>query len=539
MKDRQYLTGAQAIIKTLRAFHIDTIFGIPGVHTLPLYNVLRDEMGIRHILARHEQGAGFMAEGYARITGTPGVVFTITGPGVTNVATPIASAYANSVPLLVISSSAPTTSRGRARGELHEVKDQLGIMRSLAGWTREIEHVEEIPTALRDAFREMHLGRPRGAYLQVPSDLLETTAEVEILTAFAEESIHPCEATISAAGHLLRTAQKPIILAGAGVTAAGANTLLRQLAERLQAPVLLGSKSHDVLASDHPLTLPAAGPLSADLRALITQSDVALVVGSKLGAERFVNDRLPLPKEVIQIDIDPAEIGHNYPVTVSVVSDAYPALTALLEMLDDLPEKQTRTDAIAKARATAYRNIRAQYGERLALLDSVREGLPHNGIIVADMTMLGYASAQYLPVYEPRTFIHPSELCTIGCGLPLALGAKVAAPERPVVALCGDDGFLLNTGELATAVQEQIPVVVVIFNDATLTAVKSEQKLRFSGRYFSTDVYPPDYVALARAFHAEGMYAETPQELRDAINAAIYHRGPTVIEVPLPSWEWE
>jgi thiamine pyrophosphate-dependent acetolactate synthase large subunit-like protein len=538
VKDRQYLTGAQAIIKTLRTFHSNTVFGIPGVHTLPLYDVMRDETGLRHILARHEQGAGFMAEGYARITGSPGVVFTITGPGVTNVATPIASAYADSIPLLVISSSAPTTSKGRARGALHEVKDQFGVMQALAGWTRAIEHVEEIPSALYDAFRAMQLGRPRGAYLQVPADLLEASAEVDLPAAFVVEPVHPSEAVITAAAHLLRTAHNPLILAGTGVTAARANTLLGHLAERLQAPVLLGSKSHDVLASDHPLALPAAGPLSADLHALISQSDVVLVVGSKLGAERTGDERLPLPAKVIQIDIDPAEIGRNYPVTVEVVADAYPALAALLEALHDLPPKRARTDEISKARATAYRNIRTQYGERIALLDSIREGLPRDGIVVADMTMLGYASAQYFPVYEPRTFIHPSELCTIGCGLPLALGAKVAAPERPVVALCGDDGFLLNSSELATAVQEQIPVVVVIFNDATLTAVKTEQQRRFSGRYFSTDVRPPDYVALARAFHAEGVYAETPQKLRDAIDAALHRNSPTVIEVPLPAWEW-
>ena len=210
----------------------------------------------------------------------------------------------------------------------------------------------------------------------------------------------------------------------------------------------------------------------------------------------------------------------------------------LLETLHDLPPRYARTNEISKAREATYRNIRKQYGERVALLDSIRVSLPHDGIVVADMTMLGYASAQYFPVYEPRTFIHPSELCTIGCGLPLALGAKVAAPERPVVALCGDDGFLLNSSELATAVQEQIPVVVVIFNDATLTAVKTEQQRRFSGRYFSTDVRPPDYVALARAFHAEGIRAENPEALRAAISTAIHHRGPTVIEVPLPPWEW-
>jgi len=178
------------------------------------------------------------------------------------------------------------------------------------------------------------------------------------------------------------------------------------------------------------------------------------------------------------------------------------------------------------------------FGEAIHLLDGVREGLPRDGIVVADMTMLGYASEQYLPVYEPRTYVHPAELCTIGCGLPLAIGAKVAAPGRPVVALCGDGGFLLNVGELATAVQEQIPVVVVIFNDSAYTAVKNEQRRRFGARYIATDLLAPDYVAMARSFRANGIYVETPTELRDAIGTAIGNARPTVIEVPLPPREW-
>jgi thiamine pyrophosphate-dependent acetolactate synthase large subunit-like protein len=535
---KQRLSGAQAIIKTLRAFHIETIFGIPGVHTLALYDAMRDEVGLRHVLARHEQGAGFMAEGYARIQGRPGVVCTITGPGATNVATPVASAYADSVPLLVISSSSSTSSDGRGRGELHEIKNQLALMEALTGWTRAVKHVEEIPDALRDAFRSMHLGRPRGAYLQVPFDILATQAEVEIPTEPLKRNVlRPTEATLKAAVQLLLNAHRPVIIAGEGVTAARANDLLRRLAERLDAPVLLGSKSHDVLASTHPLVLTASSYISSELREMLEQSDLALVVGSKLGLERTGEGRLPIPSTLIHIDIDPAEIGRNYPTTVSVVADAYATLEELLAALPaSSAPRQARTDEIARVRESLHRHT-AKYFD-VALLDALREALPRDGIVVADMTMLGYASAQYLPVYEARTFIHPAEFCTIGCGLPLALGAKVAAPERPVVALCGDGGFLLNTGELATAVQEQIPVVVVIFNDATFTAVKSEQKRHFHGRYIATDVRPPDYVALARAFHAQGLRAETPDALRDALSTALQASGPTVIEVPLPARQW-
>ena len=556
MKHRQHLSGAQAVIATLRAYNVDTIFGIPGVHTLPLYDVIRQEQGLRHVLARHEQGAGFMGDGYARISGRPGVVCTITGPGVTNVATPIADAYADSIPLLVISTSLPRAAKGHFRGELHGLKDQLGMMEALAGWARAVEYVEEIPEALRDAFRVMRTGRPRGAYLQIPLDLLEGSAEVEIPESIPApgERVRPTHDAVMAAARLLSEAHRPLIVAGAGVTFAGANEHLASLAELLQTPVLLGGKSHDVLPTDHPLVIAARGYPPKEVQALAETSDVVLVVGSKLGMQRTTTPALeggklrtlrtregslPLSSQLIHIDIDPAEIGHNYPAAVGIVADARLTLEALLEALRDYPRSGTsRMNEIAAIKDALRNRTRRTYGEVTSLLDGLREGLPRNGIVVADMTMPGYASAQYLPVYEPRTFIHPSELCAIGCGLPLALGAKIAAPDRPVVALCGDGGFLLNMGELATAVQEKLSIVTVIFNDATYTAVKSDQRRRFGSRYIATDLLAPDYIALAEAFHAKGVRAESPEELRDAISTAISNAGPTVIEVPLPPNHW-
>jgi len=551
------LTGAQALIATLRAYDVETIFGIPGVHTLPIYDAMRDEPGLRHILARHEQGAGFMAEGYARVSGRPGVVCTITGPGATNVATPLADAYADSIPLLVISTGPGRASQGHFRGELHGLKDQLGAMAALTGWARAVESVEEIPCALQDVFRRMRTGRSRGAYLQIPLDLLEVEAEIELPTPppAVSELDEAAHAAIGAAASLLCQARSPLIVAGAGVTFAGANECLARLAEVLQAPVLLGGKSHDVLPDDHPLVIPARGYSPRVLQALVEASDVALVVGSKLGAQRTgttvleggkvrtlrtQDSGLPLPSDLIHIDIDPAEIGYNYPARIGIAADARLALGALLAALQGQPLRAVaRTQAVADVRSLLRQRVQHAYGEGVALLDSIREALPRHGIIVADMTMLGYASGQYLPVYQPRTYIHPSELCSIGCGLPLALGAQIAAPEQPVVALCGDGGFLLNAGELATAVQERLPVVTVIFNDATYTAVKSDQQHRFGARYIATDLLAPDYMALARAFHARALRAEGPQALCEAIGSALREAdGPTVIEVPLSQRTW-
>jgi thiamine pyrophosphate-dependent acetolactate synthase large subunit-like protein len=534
------ISGAQALIATLRSHGVDTIFGIPGVHTLPIYDALYGEPGLQHILARHEQGAGFMADGYARASGKPGVVCTITGPGITNVATPVASAYADSVPLLVISTSLPRASLGRPRGELHEVKDQFGMMEALAGWARVVTQVEEIPDALRDAFRAMGSSRARGAYLQIPLDLLMVEADMEIPEAAPATPPRPSQEQVAALVRMLTEAERPLIIAGAGVTRAGANEQLARLAERLGAPVLLGHKSHDVLPADHPLAITMTNyGMPAEMRTLLAESDMALVIGSKLGAGRTGNGRLVLPKTMAQIDIDPAEIGRQYPVSLGVMADARLALDALLDALQETPHEWTsRAAEVATVREAIQTNVRRVFGESIDLLDAVREGLPRNGLVVADMTMLGYASAEYLPVYGPHSYIHSSELCSIGCGLPMAIGAKAGAPERPVVALCGDGGFLLNVGELATAVQEQLDVVVVIFNDSTYTAVKRDQARRFGGRYIATDLQAPDYVALARAFGMKGVRAESPRELSEAIEDATTHPGSTLIDVPLPPRQW-
>ncbi len=539
MNNRRHITGAQAIIATLRAHDVNTIFGIPGVHTLPIYDAMCHERGLRHILARHEQGAGFMAEGYARISGHPGVVCTITGPGVTNVATPVANAYADSIPLLVISSSVPSTTPSRGRGELHEVKNQLGVMDSLTGWARSVHTVEEIPSALYDAFSTLRQGRPRGAYLQIPLDLLEKEAKIDIPLPVPVVIKQPRQQDILQAAALLSASKCPIIIAGAGVTAAGANAELAELAELLQAPVVLSSKSHDVLPTEHPLVLTTNDYLPTELRMLTGTSDLVLVVGSKLGAERTDNGRLPLPPSLIHIDIDPSEIGHNYPATLGIVADARLVLAALLKVLHDTHKQYSaRSAEIEQVREALCKSTREANRESFAFLEALRAGLSRESIVIADMTLLGYACAQYLPVYEPRTFVHPAEFCTIGCGLPLALGAKVAAPERPVIALCGDGGFLLNVSELATAVQEKLPVTTIVFNDSTFATVKKDQRKRFNGRYIATDLLAPDYVAIAQAFHAEGIYAQSPEALYQAIRIAANNEVPTVIEVPLPAREW-
>jgi acetolactate synthase-1/2/3 large subunit len=531
------MSGAQAIVATLQTHGVEMVWGIPGVHTIALYDALHGQNAIRHILARHEQGAGYMANGYARATGKPGVALTITGPGVTNIATPVADAFTDSIPLLVISSALPRDHAGKRTGVLHELKNQIGVMDAVAGWTRAVSYVEEIPEALHDAFRALEWGRPRGAYLEIPLDLFALEADLTIPAPKPAPRCAPPPEIVAAAAALLGQAQRPVILAGAGVTASGAHALLAELAERLQAPVVLGGKSRDVLPDSFPLAIAMVGrSATREVQALTETADVALVVGSKLGEERtgLRPGRLPLPGVLIQIDIDPAEIGRQYPVAIGIAADAGVTLQALLERLPAQPAARvSRVDEVQAARAALRAATLRRYPTEAPFLDAVRQAVPPDGIVVADMTYAGYAAGDYFPTTGPRTFIHSSELCTIGCGLPLALGAKLAHPDRTVVALCGDGGFLLNTGELATAVQEGIGVITIIFNDHAYTAVKSHQKRTLAGRYIATDLVAPDYVALARAFGVMGLRATTPDELAGNIAAARQSGNPTLIEVPL------
>jgi thiamine pyrophosphate-dependent acetolactate synthase large subunit-like protein len=535
------MSGAQAVVATLQAHGVEMVWGIPGVHTLALYDALRGQHTIRHILARHEQGAGYMASGYARASGRPGVALTITGPGVTNVATPMADAFTDSIPLLVISSALPRDHTGKRTGALHELKSQRGVMDAVAGWTRAVSHMEEIPDALRDAFRALEWGRPRGAYLEIPLDLFEQEADVTIPMRQPAPLRAPRPEALDAAASMLLAAQRPVILAGAGVTAAGANALLAEVAERLQAPVVLGNKSRDVLPDTFPLAIAMAGRSAPkELRASIEGADAVLVVGSKLSEERIGlrQGKIPMPRALIHIDIDPSEIDHQYPAAIGIAADARLALQALRERLAQQPaERPSRVDEVRAARAALQDSTRRRYSTEVPFLDAIRAAMPDDGILVADMTYTGYAAGDYFPTSGPRTFIHSSELCTIGCGLPMALGAKLAHPDRAVVALCGDGGFLLNTGELATAVQEGIGAIAIVFNDHAYTAVKSNQRTMLGGRYMATDLRTPDYVALARAFGATGLRASTPDDLAGSIAGARHSGGPTLIEVPLQrSW---
>ncbi|MFV0254179.1 MAG: thiamine pyrophosphate-binding protein [Beutenbergiaceae bacterium] len=542
--------GATALVEALKAQGVSTVFGIPGAHTMPIYDALHHDDAIRHITVRHEQGAGFMAEGYARRSGTPGVALLTSGPAVTNASTALASAYADSIPVLVIASSLPRSRENRPGGELHEMKNQLAVMQAVAGWTRRVRYADEIGLAIADCFTYLRSERPRGAYLEVPLDLFDEPVRLPVpgRVQGLRTGVDPDDVRLVA--QRLRMARRPLVVAGAGML--GAEDALQSLIETVGAPVLLGPKGKGLIDDRHPLVISSRYlRILPELEDLVRTSDLVLVLGSRLGAERTGKHSLPLPASLVHIDIDPSELGRNYPAGLGIVADAQEFIRQLLLALASAPpepgsrldgsanpgsgERRQRQAAVQRVREENQAWTRAAYGEQTAFLDAIGAELRDCDTVVADMTVLGYASPELMSIARPRRYIHSYEFCAIGAGFPTALGARVASGGEDVIALCGDGGVLLTITELATAVQSGIGVIAIIFNDNAYTAVRREQQRFYPGRLPATALNAPDFVALAHSFGAQGVLARTPDELRAAIAAARGRDLPTVIEVPLPA----
>jgi acetolactate synthase-1/2/3 large subunit len=528
------MRGGEAVVRVLEANGVDTVFGIPGVHTLEIYHALH-ESRIQHVLARHEQGAGFMADGYARATGRPGVAIIITGPGLTNVATPVGEAYADSSPVLIVSSENARAQAGQMRGNLHDLRDQLGLMSHVTKWNTQVNDVADIPTALNEAFRQMHAGRPRPTHVQIPIDVLSESADVDVTASPEGIRRRPMQEEIDAAAKLIHTANRVVIYAGGGANRSGADGVLTELAELLDAPVVTSCPGKGVIPGDHPLSFGVAF-YGADpaVIAVLEGSEVGIVVGSKLGAQSTMEWRLPMPDRLIHIDIDPAELGRNYPAEVKVLGDARLAVEMLIDAVRAAggPAGRWERAELDALRATDAQHV-VEGRQYVEYADAMRAAVPRDGILSHDMTTLSYLCHRRFPVYEPRTYMSPHGYGTLGFSVPAAIGAKIGRPDREVVAVVGDGGYQFTMEELAVAVQHRVTLPVVIFNDSTYTAVK--RGMDASGRYVGVDLVNPDYLDLAKAYDIPGVRAESPEQLTQAIREAQRHTGPTIIDTPIAS----
>ena len=521
------MNGGRAVVKALDAWGVELVFGIPGIHTLHLYDALYQHPRIHHVTVRHEQGGAFMADGYARTSGRPGVVLTTTGPAAVNALTPLGEAHADSSPVLLIASGQTEETTGADLGTLHEMRDQFATLKSVCGQGRRVRSVDEIPEAISEAFTLMQRRRPRPYVLEVPLDIFSAEAEVSEPAAALPPPTTPDQKSLEAATALIRSSARPLLLTGGGTQDAAAE--ITRLAEKLQAPVALTASGLGILPADHPLYLGAAESLSE----WIEKSDLLIAVGTRFG-ERIIRSWKTTPERLLHLDLDPSVIGRCYPADVGLTGDARAGIQALLALLAE--EERSSEWSLEEVTTEREKQQQGEEGIFPEILRTLRSALDRDAIVTNDMTMVCYQARRLFPVYAPRSFFTPNYYGTLGFSLPAAIGAKLARPERQVIALCGDGGFMFTAQELSTARQQHLSLPIVLFNDDSFTALRRAQDRDFEGRHIAVDVENPDFALFAQSFGIREARATSCETLTDALEEALRADLPTLIEVPLPEF---
>ena len=525
------MTGGQALVRSLIREGVDTIFGLPGVQLDWAFDALhehRDEIRVIH--TRHEQATSYMAYGYAQTTGKVGVCLVVPGPGLLNAAAGLSTAYSASSPVLCIAGQIDTGLIGKDHGALHEIKDQIGMVASVTKWAALASKPGEVPGVVREAFDQLGSGRPRPVEIEVPPDVLMGTQEVELAEPGPITPVEGDSKELDRAADLLGAAKRPIIYAGSGVITSGATDELRVLSEMLGAPIAMSPNAKGAISSEHPLALTAAGGYE-----MVPEADVILAVGTRFSMPSWLGTswKLGPDQKFIHLDIDEDEVGRTSTPTVGIVSDARRGLS-------EITRRVSRHDAPRESQTENVQATRDAIDEKLGGLSplteyaaAIREALPRDGILVDESTQVGYYSREGFPVYEPRTYVTSGYQGTLGYGFATALGAKVGNPDKAVVSINGDGGFMYNVQELATMVQHQIGAVAIVFNDNAFGNVRRTQDTRFDGHIIATDLHNPDFVALAHSFGVAGIRATDPDQLLKVLKHAIETDAPTLIEVPL------
>lgn len=518
------ISCGEALAGLLEEYGVDTIFGIPGVHTLELYKGLATS-GLRHVLARHEQGLGFMADGYARASGRPGVCFVITGPGVTNIATAMGQAYSDSVPMLVVSSVNASADLGKGRGRLHEVTDQQAMIRSLTGASYLAGRPDETPEHIARAFESFATRRPRPVHVAMPLDILAAPTQGDWTARQTSAPPPPDPAPVQAARTALERAKRPVIIAGGGAVDAAPE--LTALAESTGAVVVTSAAGKGVVAESHPLSLGATLSLEP-VRGLLAEADLILVVGSELSeTDTWREDPLSLGGTVIRVDVDPA--GGNMQPDIAITAHAATFAAAMDGVRSNLPGNRQHA-RVTELRARIAEKTTPLQRMHMQVLDVLRAVLPADGFVATDMTQIAYTGNHTFPVERPRCWFHPSGFGTLGYALPAAIGAMLGAQGRPGVALAGDYGFQFTMQELATAVELRLPLPVLLWNNQGLGQIRDDMNATGMAE-IGVNAHNPDFQALARSFGCAAVAPASVDELGAAIATALGAAAPTLIEI--------
>jgi len=535
--------GAEAVVKCLEREGIEMVFGIPGHYSMPIFDALYRHPTIRVITVRHEQGAAFMADGYARANGKPAAIIPLPGPGLTNAMTGIGEAFYDSTPMLVLVTQVNREFIDKEVGLLHEMTNQFEMLAPLTKYGYRIRDGAEISEGFYQAMKALRNGRPRPVQIEIPLDVqaetMTWTDEMENQPPGAPIPGAPLADQIEQVVTALSKSERPLIYTGGGTISSGASAELTRLAERLGAPVLMTGMGVGAVPGNHPLACGIGWAPVADITPLIKTSDLFLAIGTRFNESMTNGWDLPLPSTTIRIDIDPTEIERNLPMNQKIVADARTAIIAIHEGLDRLGFSQAKEmdPALQKARNELRNALMERVGSTTPWMNVLRDTLPQNTILSCDMSIFWADMLGIFPIYEPRTMLFPWGFGTLGFALPEAIGAKLAKPESPAVAICGDGAFLFTGTELATAIQYGLSLPIIIPNNNAYGMIKMQQRDKYDERFVSVDLKNPDFVALAHAFGADGERVTTPEEFSAALKAALQSDKPTIIEIPW-GWNW-
>ena len=531
------MTTAQALVRSLVREGVEVVFGLPGVQIMDVYDAFYHEPGIRLITTRHEQTAAYMADGYSRSTGKIGAALVVPGPGLLNAAAGIGTAYASSSPVMLLVGQVESYNIGKGAGAVHEVVDQLDVVKNITKWRSTIMAPPEAPEAVHEAMKQLQTGRPRPVAIEVPSDVLAQSADVDLLEPEVIAKQGPTADAVESALDILSKAERPIIWAGGGINLAGANEELTRLAEALNAAVIVTAEGKGAIAENHPNYVGPYYYSHGPGHRVVPESDAILAVGTRLHFFNPVSWSFKPDQPIIHVDADPDELGRNWPEEVSICADARLALQALLDGIQRRGNKsQWTSEEIAHQRALDYQDTTAMAPNQVRIIESIRAELEDDAVLISGISSIGYWSHLAFPVLAPRSYLNTSYFATLGYAFPTGLGAKVGNPDRQVVVVTGDGGFMYGLPDLATAVQEGINTVTVVFNDGALGASLRDQQVRYKGREIGTRLQNPDFAATAEAFGAVGVRLEHYDQLGQALGDALKLDKPVIIDCPIESW---
>lgn len=517
------MNGADVLVERLFHHGVRTVFGMPGSHSTALYDAIARHGQMRTILVRNEQAGAFLADGYARVTGRPGVICTTAGPGATNALTGIAEAWADSVPLLLLAGQVNHDRIHQECGNYHEI-DLESIFAPCTKFCATVMAHDQTVGYVDRAFVALGTGRPRPAALFLPQDLMlqDVRDEMPIGPTFPEIEIGYPEPELLKAAQAILTSKRPIIIAGGGAVTAKAGPEIYRLAKKLDCPIVTTLNGKGLIDERDTYSLGHARSVRG--KAALDDADVMVAFGCRFTEVMTGFRTLKVPTRLIQVDIDKTQIGMNIAAEVGIVADARVAAGALADLIPD-GRKSGWGNLWPQARAMAIEQPEW-------IIHTLRAELPENAIVFTDASEMAFRMQTDFEAYRPRTFFYPSNYIALGWGFPAALGAAVALPDRVVVSFSGDGGFLMTAQELATAVRYQLKVIAIIHNDGTYGAIKNIQMNRHGGRVVDTELNNPDFVRFADAFDVSASRAPDAGSFALALRHALHRRGPTVIEVP-------